>query len=219
MAAAAAQDLPSGLPALSFYADRARATAEGRKVPVVRGWPAYPGMVPAIGVAAGPESEDKQADLEQGGFAGTLTAYEDLRFPADGTGLAFTDGQIEPLHGAAPVGFADYYAEPLYATVVVELIHENRDERDRLHNELRRVLFPLRRWLPGRDALIRKVAVDGEKTEQNGGPPTAEEPMWVYISLFTVHVFYEMLEAANVRDASRVPTSIDVALDVQVQAQ
>src|SRR4051794_39123697 len=70
VAAATADGLASGVPALSFYADRARSAAEGRKISVARGWPAYPGVVPAIGVASGPETEDQQHEAEQGGFAG-----------------------------------------------------------------------------------------------------------------------------------------------------
>src|SRR3712207_940388 len=102
---------------LPYFAD---GRANQPKVEVVRGWPAYPGSVPAIGIAAGTESEDKQRELASGGFAEDLIAYS-----ANG----------------ALVGSASYYAEPLYAPVVVELIHENRDERDRLHDQLRLVLF------------------------------------------------------------------------------
>ena len=171
--AATEDGLASGIPALSFYADRARAAAEGRKVSVVRGWPAYPGVLPAIGVASGPETEDQQHEAEQGGFSGTV--YATL---ADGS-----------------VGWADYYSEPIYSTVIVELIHENRDERDRLHNELRRILFPLRTTLLASDPQLKRVRVDAEKTEEDVGPPAAEAPFVMYISIFTVHVYYEMLEA------------------------
>lgn len=174
--------LPNGQPALSFYADRARAAAEGLTIPVVRGWPAYPGKVPAIGVAAGTESEDNQHQTTVGGFAGTVYA---------------TDSDT-----GEKVGAADYYAEPLYVPVIVELIHENRDERDRLHNELRRILFPVRSKLPAAEprGLIRKVTLDAQKDEVTEGPPVVDEPFTIYTSIFTVHVYGEMLDARNVTD-------------------
>jgi hypothetical protein len=177
VAAATADGLASGVPALSFYADRGRSAAEGRKVSVVRGWPAYPGVLPAIGVAAGPETEDQQHESEQGGLAGTVYA------------TVPSTGQL---------AWADYYAEPIYATVIVELIHENREERDRLHDELRRLLFPLRSTLLSQDPQLKRVRVDAEKTEETAGPPSDEAPLVVYISIFTVHVYYEMLEARKV---------------------
>lgn len=184
------QGLPSGVPSLSYYADRARSQAEGLTIPVVPGWPAYPGKVPAIGVAAGPETEDQQNDQQQGGFVGSVVHHDE-------------QGNI--------VGGADYYSEPLYATVIVELIHENRDERDRLHNELRRLLFPLRTALPAADAKVKRVRVDAEKTESSGGPPVAEQPFTVYISIFTVHVYFEMLEARNVVGPESFIARIDVS--------
>lgn len=174
---ATADGLASGVPALSFYADRARSATEGRKISVVRGWPAYPGVLPAIGVASGPETEDQQHEAEQGGLAGTVYAT----VPSTGQ-----------------TAWADYYTEPLYATVIVELIHENRDERDRLHNELRRILFPLRSTLLSNEPQLKKVTVDAEKTEEDVGPPAAEAPFVMYISIFTVHVYYEMLEARTI---------------------
>lgn len=188
--AAAQQDLPDGLPALSFYADRARAAAEQRRVDVVQGWPPYPGQIPAIGVAAGPETEDAQHEIEQGGFAGTdYKVVDDER-----------------------VASANYYAEALYATVIVELIHENRDERDRLHNELRRILFPLRRELPRATRLVRRVRVDAEKQEQEAGPPAVESPRLVYISVFTVHVYHELLEAQDVGGPESIVGRIDATV-------
>src|SRR4051812_9773100 len=108
---AAVEPVVSGIPALRFFATE---RPDMPTIPVVRGWPAFPGKVPAIGVAAGPETEDQQHELTGGGFAGDVIARD-----AGGTVL----------------GSASYYAEPLYSTVLVELIHENRDERDRLHNE------------------------------------------------------------------------------------
>jgi hypothetical protein len=102
------------------------------------------------------------------------------------------------------IGSADYFAEPLYVPVIVELIHENRDERDRLHNELRRLLFPLRRKLLGMDPLIRRVRVDSEKQDT----PMDEAPYVLYVSLFTVHVYFEMLEATNVTGTDGIISSL-----------
>lgn len=177
VAQAAQQGLPSGVPALSFYADRARAQAEGRRIDVVRGWPAYPGVVPAIGIASGTEGEDQQHQVMQGGYAGEVLAYND-------------GGQV--------IGAADYYSEPLYVPVIVQLIHENRDERDRLHEELRRVLFPIRSTLPRTDPQVKRVTLDGTKDEVSEGPPVVQAPFTVYISIFTVHVYCEMLEPRNI---------------------
>lgn len=189
---AAAQGVASGLPALSFYPDRARSATEGRKVPVAKGWPAFPGKVPAIGVAAGPETEDQQHDSIEGGFAGTVYATDTV------TGLV--------------VGAADYYAEPIYSPIIVTLMHENRDERDRLHVELRRLLNPLKTDLLRASPRINRVRLDAEKSEQDGGPPQAEQPFWLYFSLFTVHVYHEMLEARNVAGPDGILQRIDVTV-------
>lgn len=159
------QTLPQtfGRPApLSLFAERA-----GAQIPVVRGWPPFPGKVPAIGVAVGTDTTDDQLEQMSGGFAGTVE-----RHAPDGTFL----------------GSADYYTEPIYSPVMVVLIHENRDERDRLHAHLQALLFPLRRKLPDRSAQIRKVRVDGEKQEAQ----LDEQPFVMYVSVFTVHVYYEM---------------------------
>lgn len=206
--AASAYGLETGVPALSFYSDRERSAREGRTIDVVRGWPAYPGVVPAIGVAAGPEGEDQQHELPGGGFVGDVYAHG-WHFPEDGSGIALPD---EGGLATEIVGSATYFAEPLASTVMVELIHENRDERDRLHNELRRVLFPMRRWMPMRDHQVRKVAIDAEKSDQTIGPPESEQPFDMYVSLFTVHVLYEMLEATDVRGQDSVVGRIDVTV-------
>jgi hypothetical protein len=95
---------------------------------------------------------------------------------------------------ATYLGAADYYSEPLYASVVVQLIHENRDERDRLHNELRRVLAPLKRRLPWRDPQISRTKVSSEKQDV----PMDEQPFTMYVSMFTVEVWFEMLQAIDV---------------------
>lgn len=215
--AAARQNLPSGLPALSFYADRERAAQEGRRVDVVRGWPVYPGVVPAIGVAAGTETEDQQHESLAGGFAGTVYAHDGVEFPADGSGLSLAYRTELPRMGyidltGPPIAAADYYAEPLYNPIVVELIHENRDERDRLHNELRRILRPMRRELLASSSLIRFVRVDAEKGETNAGPPNADEPLLIYTSVFTVHVYHEMLEARDVVGRTGIVARIDVSV-------
>lgn len=175
-------------PALSLYEDGRAAAA----IPVRRGWPTYPGKVPQIGVAAGTTSEDSQNSTSQGEFAGDVGAYDDA---------------------GVLLGSASYYSEALYTPVVVELIHENRDERDRLHHELRRLLTPLRRKLPARNGQIRKVTVDDEKQEFHGGPPEQDKPFVVYISVFTVHVHYELLEAVDVAGADRHISGINITLN------
>lgn len=188
-------NVADGLPALSFYADRARSASEDLRVPVGVGWPAYPGQVPAIGIAAGTESEDHQHDVVQGGFAGNVIAY-----------VADDGGQPT----GVVAGTADYFSEPLYSPIIIQLIHENRNERDRLHNELRRLLFPLRAYLLGRSSLIKKVTLDAEKTEADAGPPIVEQPITVYISLFTIHVYSEMLEPRRITDSDDIIARIDV---------
>lgn len=189
--------LAAGAPALSFYEDPARSVAEGRTVPVVKGWPAFPGQVPAIGVAAGPETEDQQADAIQGGFAGEARAYV-----KDAQGNDTTE----------VLGIADYYSEPLYVPITVELVHENRDERDRLHNQMRMLMLPLRTTLLERTGLIKRVRVDAEKTEAATGPLGEEAPMIAYLSLFTVHVYSEMLVPRDIVDATGVIGRIDVSV-------
>lgn len=147
---------------IALFRDRA-----GAAIPVVRGWPVFPGKVPAIGVAVGTDTTDDQHEQMSGGFAGTVVRRDDA-------------GNV--------LGSADYYTEPLYTPVLVVLIHENRDERDRLHAHLRALLFPLRRKLLDRSPQIRKVRVDGEKQEAQ----LDEQPFVMYVSVFTVHVYYEM---------------------------
>lgn len=148
-------------------------------MPVVRGWPVYPGKVPQIGVAAGADTTDQATDHESGGFAGDVVAV-------DRTGR--------------PVASASYYSHPIFTEVVVELIHENRDERDRLHAMLRRVLFPLRRRLPVMSELVRNVTVSAERQEL----PLDEQPIVIYVSVFTVQVWSEMLEATDVTGPSGI---------------
>jgi hypothetical protein len=191
---AAAGTLPSGAPALQFYADQARALAEGRVIDVVQGWPAYPGVVPVIGVGSGNEGEDPAQATISGGFVGELLAYE-----ADGVTV---------------LGAADYYSEPLYIPVIVMLVHENREERDRLHNQLRMVLTPLRTYLPLVDAQIKRVTVDMQKDEMSSdGPPVSDLPFLVYTSITTVHVYCEMLSPRNIVDAEHRLARIEVELD------
>lgn len=175
-------------PMLSFYADRRTGSPQ---IPVVRGWPIYPGKVPAIGVAAGPETDDQAQQMTSGGYVDTLYAYTD------------PDDQTSPV-----VGTADYYAEPLYSPVIVELIHENRDERDRLHNELRRALFPMRRKLPAQYSQVKKVTIDMEKTDQHVGEESVSRPLTIYVTIATVHVYHEMLQAEDVRGPDSVIATI-----------
>jgi hypothetical protein len=195
--AAAAGTLPSGAPALQFYADQARALSEGKIIDVAQGWPAYTGVMPAIGIGSGNEGEDPAQATIQGGFVGELLAYQP--------------------DGVTVLGAADYYSEPLYIPVVVVLIHENRDERDRLHHQLRMVLTPLRTYLPLIDAQIKRVTVDMQKDEMSSdGPPVSELPFLVYTSITTVHVYCEMLSPRNIVDAAHRLTAIQVATSTPV---
>lgn len=113
-------------------------------------------------------SEDDAERTAQAGFAGDVYA---------------TDDQGNVLATCA------YYAEPLMVTVIVELIHLNRDERDRLHEQLYRVVYPLRHLLPSSSAQVREVRINSEKNEL----PVDEQPLTMYVSLFTVEVAAEAL--------------------------
>lgn len=176
-------------PLLDFFA---QCDLAGLAIPVVRGWPAFPGKIPAIGVALGSEAEDAAQELEAGGFVGDV-------FALDSNG--------------ARVGTAAYFSLAMYTPVVVELIHENRDERDRLHEILKPTLFRLNRLLPDEDPKIHKVRVSAEKQEVSGGPPEADQPFVVYISVFTVECWYEMLEAVDVRGEDGIIGAITVTVD------
>jgi hypothetical protein len=175
------------MPPMTLF-DNPTANGDLRGIPVVRGWPAYPGKVPSVGVALGNDSDDQATDVMEGGFAGDIS-------------VADPDGN--------PIVTGSYYSESLYSTIVVELIHENREERDRLHDELRRVLFPLRRRLLNRSPLMRSVRLDAEKDEL----PMDESPFVIYASIFTVHVYYEMLVAQDVVTA---PDGLIEAIDLTV---
>lgn len=153
-------------------------------IPVVRGWPAYPGSVPSIGVAEATSEDDESEDTIQGGFAGDVTAYD-------------SNGN--------PVATCAYYAEPLLISIVVELIHENRDERDRLHDQLRRVIFPLKHLLPGQSPQIRRVQISAEKQDL----PQDELPRPIYVSLYTVNVGCEALIPTEI-----APTTVVEAVTV-----
>lgn len=168
--------------ALALFKDR-----DGAAIPVVRGWPAYPGKVPAIGVAVGPDSTDEQHEQLSGGFAGTVYRHDQA-------------GNV--------IASADYYTEPLYSTVMVVLIHENRDERDRLHAHLQALLFPLRRRMLDLSPQIHKVRVDGEKQEAQ----LDEQPFVMYVSVFTVHVYYEMWVPENVTGPDGQITAVQPAV-------
>lgn len=181
-------------PTLNFYSDGntvwdPEADDEAPVIPVVRGTSLpYPGAVPAISVGFGNDSEDGARATEGGDFAGEVVAYDQL-------------GNV--------LGAADYYAVPLYASIVVQLIHENRDERNRLHNELRRVLAPLTRLLPGLDPQISRTTVSSEQQDV----PMDEAPLVMYVSVFTVEVWMEMLQAVDVVG----PTGVIQTVNVTVQ--
>jgi hypothetical protein len=157
-------------------------------IKIVKGWPAYPGVVPQIGVAIATENEDGAGRLGQGGFAADAVARDE-------------SGNI--------VASASYYAEPLYSVVVVELIHENRDERDRLHDQLRRALYPLRHLVPGSSSIVKELAVQSEKTDL----PVDEQPLTIYVSLFTVEVWSEALIPTAVQVNPAIIGPINVAVE------
>ena len=167
-------------PGIGLFADTdpvTYPTFRGRKnspIVIVKGWPAYPGEIPQIGVAIATENEDGSQQLGQGGFAGDAYARDE-----NGNILATTA----------------YYAEPLYSVIVVELIHENRDERDRLHNQIRRVLYPLRHIVPSSSPLVKELKVQNEKQDL----PVDEQPLTLYVSVFTVEVWSEALIPTEVQ--------------------
>lgn len=159
-------------------------------IPVSRGTSLpFPGTVPAISVGLGNDSEDQALGHEGGGFAGDVYAVD-------------AQGNV--------IGSASYFSEPLYASIVVQLIHENRDERDRLHNELRRVLAPLKRRLPQRDPQIHRTAVSSEKQDV----PMDEQPMLMYVSIFTVEVWFEMLQAIDVTGTEGIVSDLPITLTI-----
>jgi len=139
-----------------------------QSIRVTRGWPVYPGQVPAIGVAESTSSDDPASATAQSGFAGDVYAVDQA-------------GNV--------LATCAYYAEPLYTTVVVELIHTNRGERDRLHDQLRRVIFPLRHIMPSASSQIREVSISAEKQDV----PVDEQPIVMFVSLFTIEVWSEAL--------------------------
>lgn len=160
-------------------------------VVIVKGWPAYPGAIPQIGVAVAQENEDGASRLGQGGFASDAYAYDE-------------EGNV--------IATCAYYAEPLYSVVVVELIHENRDERDRLHNQLRRALYPLRHIVPSSNPLVKELQVQSEKQDL----PVDEQPFTVYVSVFTVEVWTEALIPTEVQVNPGIngPITVDVQVEV-----
>jgi hypothetical protein len=159
-------------------------------IKVVRGWPTYPGAIPQIGVAIATENEDGAGRLGQGGFAGDAFATDQ-------------DGNI--------VASAAYYAEPLYSVIVVELIHENRDERDRLHDQLRRRLYPLRHLVPASSAIVKELQVQSEKQDL----PVDEQPNTLYISVFTVEVWTEALIPTEVQINPAIINAINVTVQIE----
>lgn len=167
-----------------------------RALPLVRGWPTYPGKVPALGVAIGTETEDDQDEGISGGFIGDTYAKN---------------------KAGETIATASYYAQRVYATIIVELISENRDQRDEFHTRIRTVLAPLKRRLPSLDKRIFRASVDSEKQEVEGGPPESEQPFVIYCSVFTVHCWYEMWEAQNVTGADGVFGNEPLNIEVEPQ--
>jgi hypothetical protein len=183
-------------PDIGLFADTDPATyptVNGLKnspITIVKGWPAYPGAIPQIGVAIATENEDGAGRLGQGGFAGDSYARD-------------REGNI--------VASCAYYAEPLYSVVVVELIHENRDERDRLHDQIRRRLYPLRHIAPSSSAVIKELQVQAEKQEL----PVDEQPLTIYVSVFTVEVYSEALIPTEVQVNPQLIGEMNVAVQVE----
>jgi hypothetical protein len=157
-------------------------------ITIVKGWPSYPGAIPQIGVAIATENEDGAGRLGQGGFAGDALARDE-------------QGNV--------VASCAYYAEPLYSVVVVELIHENRDERDRLHDQIRRRLYPLRHIAPSSSAVIKELQVQAEKQDL----PVDEQPLTIYVSVFTVEVYSEALIPTEVQINPQLIGSIAVQVE------
>src|SRR6202020_2465627 len=87
------------------------------------------------------------------------------------------------------------YSAALLNSVVVELIRENRDERDRLHDQIRRRLYPLRHIAPSNSQVIKELQVQAEKQDL----PVDEQPLTIYVSVFTVEVFSEALIPTGVQ--------------------
>jgi hypothetical protein len=161
---------------------------QSRRIPVVQGWPTYPGVLPQIGVALSNDAPDQASRTTYAGFAGDAVAVD-----ANGVLLAS----------------ASYWADPRYESVVVELIHENRDERDRLYSQLRRLLYPLRHTLPQNSPLIKEVSISGEKQEL----PLDEQPLTIYVALFTVEVWSEALIPSDVAGPEGFVSEIDVTVN------
>lgn len=170
------------------------------QIPVIRGWPAFPGALPAIGVAEAQTAEDQSERALQAGFAGDAYATDDL-------------GNV--------LATCAYYSEPLVTTVVFELIHSNRDQRDRLQDQLLRVVYPLRRRLSRLSAQTFDVHIAAEKQDL----PVDEQPNVIYVSVFTLEIHFEALipseittdavitELAITVTPTEVPTSADRSQD------
>jgi hypothetical protein len=184
-------------PGIGLFADTDPVTypiVNGMKngpIVIVRGWPAYPGAIPQIGVAIATENEDGASRLGQGGLAGDAYARDE-------------EGNV--------LATCAYYAEPLYSVVVVELIHENRDERDRLHEQLRRVLYPLRHIVPSATPLVKELQVQSEKQDL----PVDEQPLTIYVSVFTVEMWTEALIPTEIQINPAVVGRIDVNVAVEI---
>ena len=159
-------------------------------IPIVRGWPTLPGVLPKIGVATTIENEDGTERLGQGGFAGDLDALDE-------------EGKV--------IATCAYYAEPLYSTVIVELIHENRDERDRLHRHLRARLYPLRHQVPETYGTVKELSVQSEKQEL----PVDEQPYTIYASVFTIEMWSEALIPTPILTGTDAGTVGKVTIEVK----
>lgn len=189
----AVEGLADGAPALSFYADPAQSVAEQKAIAVVPDWPVYPGEVPVLGVARGPQPAGSSSS-GAGVLAGEVVAVDEA------TGI--------------PYASATYYVHAQSAEIVVELLHDDRGERDRLHDALQRGLAPLGRVLQQRDPLVRDVTVTGRKRELEPEAPASVVPATLHLSVFSVLVNYELLEAHDVGGPDSVSERVEVSVTV-----
>jgi len=176
---------------LRYVLEFVRAAGVG-ELPVHQGWPTDLGELPALGVARGPQAGDGQP-LGTGTFAGEVVALDE-------DGVAYSS--------------ATYYVHPQSTDIVVELLHHDPTERDRLHEELQLALAPLGRALQTRDALVREVTVTGRKRALEDPAAAGALAATAHTSLFTVRVAYELLEARDVAGPESVTDRVEVSVTV-----
>jgi hypothetical protein len=188
--AAAARYAAAGRPALSST-PTPRARRRGRKIDVVRGWPAYPGKVPAIGVGAGPRARTPRSSRSRA--ASSAARRHDSRRRADRRRRLLRRAALHPRRRAA---------------------HPRKPRRARpAAQPAALVLTPLRTLLPDPGRPDQARHVDMIKDELLGRhPPADRAAVLIYQITFTVHVYCEMLTPRNIvtpRPEHRA--SVDVA--------